>query len=334
MQKILKTLLRNISFIVFLIVLIFVFIFELPYTIESTGGLVNLNNRITVEQPYEITGSYNMTYVTARKATIPTLLISFLNPSWDLYKKAETIESGTTSKENDLRGKILLKESSDNAIINAYKLAGLEVNVTKEKVYVIYIDENAETDLKVGDEIISVDGIKIESVKQMSYLSSIYSDGDKVKIETISDGKTYERYAYVYTINGKKVFGIYVSLNKELEYTPKVSFKFNTNEYGSSAGLMETLYIYDLITEKDLSHGLKIAGTGVIDEKGNVLEIAGVKYKLKGAIKNKADIFFVPSGENYEEAKKLKEEKNYNIEIYPVSTFDEAVQYLYNYKKN
>ena len=185
----------------------------------------------------------------------------------------------------------------------------------------------------MGDEIVSVDGVKIESAKHLSYLSTIYSAGDKVRIESISGGKKYERYAYVYTINDKKVFGIYVALNKTLEYSPKVEFNFNLYEFGSSAGLMETLYIYDNIVERDISNGLKIAGTGSIDAEGNVVEIDGVKYKLKGAVKAKADIFFVPKGENYDEAIKIQNENKYDIEIVGVSTFDEALLYLYNYEK-
>ena len=332
-KKLGRIILTNLSFIIAFVLILFVFTFEFPYIIESPGGIIDLSERIKVENGYEISGSYNMTYVESRKATIPTLLISYFNKSWDVYKTSETIEDGTTIKENDLRGKIVLKESNDNAIINAYKLAGLEVNKTEEKVYVIYVDENANTDLKVGDEIVSIDGVKIESAKHLSYLSTIYSAGDKVKIETISDGKEYERYAYVYTINDKKVFGIYVALNKTLEYSPKVEFNFTLNEFGSSAGLMETLYIYDCLIEKDLSNGLKISGTGTIDIEGNVGEIDGVKYKLKGAVNAKADIFFVPNGENYDEAIKIQNENKYDIEIIGVSTFNEALYYLYNYEE-
>ena len=96
---------------------------------------------------------------------------------------------------------------------------------------------------------------------------------------------------------------------------------------------METLYIYDNLVERDISNGLKIAGTGSIDAEGNVVEIDGVKYKLKGAVKAKADIFFVPKGENYDEAIKIQNENKYDIEIVGVSTFDEALLYLYNYEK-
>ena len=51
------------------------------------------------------------------------------------------------------------------------------------------------------------------------------------------------------------------------------------------------------------------------------------------AVKEKADIFLVPSGDNYKEAKKLKEKNNYNIEIVEIKTFDDALNYLNKLKK-
>ena len=79
-----------------------------------------------------------------------------------------------------------------------------------------------------------------------------------------------------------------------------------------------------------LTKGLKISGTGAIDINGDVSSIGGVKYKLRGAVKNKADVFLVPAGENYEEAIKLQKKYNYDIDIVSISNFDEAVKYLKN----
>ncbi len=332
LKKISRIILSNLSFIIALILMLFIFTFEFPYTIASPGKLINIKDKIKVDSSNQISGSYNMTYVETRKVTIPTLLISYFNKSWDVYKTTDFIGDTISNHENDLRGKITLKESNDNAILNAFNEAGLEVKVKGEKVYVVYIHDNNKTDLKIGDEIISLDGVKIESASHLSKLANIYESGDKVNFDVISDGKKYKRYAYVYTINDKKVFGIYVALNKDLEYTPKVEFNFKLNEFGSSAGLIETLYIYDSLIEKDLSNGLTIAGTGSINANGDVIEIDGIKYKLEGAVKDKADLFFVPK-DNYEEAKKIKDEKKYSIDIIPVSTFDDAIYYLYNYKK-
>ena len=89
---------------------------------------------------------------------------------------------------------------------------------------------------------------------------------------------------------------------------------------------MTSLYIYNKI-DKDVTKKRKIAGTGTIDADGNVGEIGGVKYKLKGAVKSKADIFFVPEA-NYEEAINEKKKNNYQIDIVMVKTLSDAVEFL------
>ena len=83
------------------------------------------------------------------------------------------------------------------------------------------------------------------------------------------------------------------------------------------------------LNSKDLSHGKKVMGTGTIDEDGNVGAIGGVKYKMLGAQKDGADIFFVPK-ENYDEAKKVYKKNNLSFELVMVETFDEAINYLNN----
>ena len=88
------------------------------------------------------------------------------------------------------------------------------------------------------------------------------------------------------------------------------------------------LTTYSYLSGEDLSKGKIVVGTGTIDIDGNVGSIGGVKYKLIGAVKNKADIFLVPNGENYEEAIKVKEEKNYKIKIVGISNIEEAINEL------
>ena len=93
--------------------------------------------------------------------------------------------------------------------------------------------------------------------------------------------------------------------------------------------LMIALNIYNSLTSEDITKGRRIAGTGTIDALGNVGAIDGVKYKIIGAHKNKMEIVFVPK-DNYEEAIKVKEEYNYDMEIISVDTFDDALNYLNN----
>ena len=82
--------------------------------------------------------------------------------------------------------------------------------------------------------------------------------------------------------------------------------------------------------DKDITNGLKIVGTGTIDEFGNVGSIGGVEYKIKAAVKKKADLFFVPL-DNYEEALKAKEENELNIKLISIKHIDDAIEYLNNF---
>ena len=90
---------------------------------------------------------------------------------------------------------------------------------------------------------------------------------------------------------------------------------------------MCALDIYNKITEFDLTKGRKISGTGTINEKGEVGAIDGVKYKLAGAVKKKANIFIVPK-DNYDEAIKLKKKYNYNIEIILADNLHNVIEKL------
>ena len=121
--------------------------------------------------------------------------------------------------------------------------------------------------------------------------------------------------------------GVSLLTTYDYEVDPEVNITSKASEAGSSGGLMMSLTIYNQLVEEDITKGKKIVGTGTIDIDGNVGEIGGVKYKLIGAVKNDADIFMCPI-ENYEEAKKVAEEKDYDITIIAVHTFQEAIEKL------
>ena len=63
---------------------------------------------------------------------------------------------------------------------------------------------------------------------------------------------------------------------------------------GPSAGLMFTLGIIDKLKPEDLTGGKIIAGTGTIDDEGNVGPIGGIPQKLVGAHDAGAQLFLVP----------------------------------------
>ncbi len=312
-----------------LLIYIFLFIFltyRLPYFIYIGGGIIDLNKRIDLEG--NETGSYNMAYVKEMKATIPTYLLSFLIKSWDLESINESkINENESNRDLDKREKLYLEEANNNAIISAYKKAGKKIDIKSSKYKVIYIAEDSNTNIEVGDTLLSVNGVEISSNREYKdYLKSL-NVGDKLKIKVERNGNIIDCYANLIELNGEKIVGLYLVNVYEYDVDPKINLKFRWNESGPSGGFMLSLAIYDRLVSEDLTKGRKIVGTGTIDYDGNVGEIGGVKYKLMGAVSNKADIFFVPK-ENYEEAMKVKKEFNYNIKIVLVNTLDDAIKYL------
>lgn len=310
------------------IIIFCIFTINLPYYISAPGGLINTKDRIKTEENFKLKGSLNMAYVSEIHATIPTYLWSFIASDWDLEKEEDTVAGNESVEDMNFRNKLLLKESNKIAELVAYKHSNISYELENNKIYVTYIDEKAKTNLKTGDQIIEVDGNKIPDKSYIfSYIAS-KNIGDKITFKVINDKKEETKESTLIDVNNEPKVGVLITENFDIKSDRKVDFNFASSESGPSGGLISALTIYSYLNKIDLTSGKKIAGTGTIDINGKVGEISGVKYKLIGAVNNKADIFLVPKGDNYKEAKKIKKERGYKIDLIPVETFEEALNYL------
>jgi len=301
---------------------------KLPYYISAPGGVINTSEKVDITSDLKMKGSLNMAYVSEIQGTIPLLIYGLINPNWDIEKEAEVTVGSETIEDEMYRNKKLLEEANDLAVLVAYDNSNIPYKIENNQVYVTYVDDLSKTTLKVGDEIIKVDGKKINEKADLYKLIENKKPKDKVKFTVIRDGKEKEAKATLIDVNDQAKVGVIITETVDIKSDYNVDLKFKGTESGSSGGLMLTLTIYSYLNKIDLTHGKKIVGTGTIDREGNVGQISGIKYKLMGAIKEKADIFIVPQGENYIEARNLKNEKGYDIDIIPVETFKEALKYL------
>ena len=318
---------ENYKFILSIILILVVFSIRFPYYIDAPGGITDMSEKIEING-YESEGSFNLAYVKEYRATIPTLIFSLFNKDFKVIKQDDVILDTEDYESYEMRDKVLMDESISNATYVAYKKANKYIKELSNKIVIIYITESSNSDLKVGDEIISINNEYVYNKDDVTNIVNKLSVGSKVDIKVKNNNKEYTRYAYIIEEDNNKIIGILISNLKEYETNPKVNVIVDKNESGSSGGLITALSIYDSLVKEDITHGLRIVGTGTIDLDGNIGSIGGVEYKLKSAVKKKADLFIVPLGENYEEALKLKKENNYDIEILGVSTFDEVIDYL------
>ncbi len=325
--KTLKFIKEEYPFLIILGLILFIGLFRLPYNIYIGGGVINLEDRLEVSGEKELNGSYNLAYVKSIRATIPTYLLSYVF-DWE-RESIEKVKIDEKDNVKDMweRELLYLQEANDNAIISAFKLSGDDLVINKELLKVLYVDKDSDTDLKVGDTILKINDTPLKEFADIKEIIKDFSVGSKIKVNYLRDDEEREGYFILREINAEKKAGLY--LIKLFDYTTKreVKLKFKNSEGGSSGGFITSLAIYTKLTGKDLLKGRKVVGTGTIDSDGNVGEIGGVKYKLIGAVKNKADIFFVPE-DNYEEALKVKEEKDYNIDVVMVKSLVDAIEYL------
>ena len=328
-EKMKKFIKDNYKDIIILFIVILIAICPLPYYIYTSGGTININDRVIIDNSYKSEGSLNLAYVSQIRATIPSFLVSYVIPNWEREKidnyKASSKES---DKDIEVRDKLYLEESNLNALKVAYNAAGKTLDIKNNKYHIVYVDDKVEEDIKVGDVILKADGSDIVDLKDYKALVDSKDYGDTIKLELLRNNKELTVDVKVRKIDDRKLTGI--SLVNIYEYTadPSIKFKFDKNESGSSGGLMLALSIYDKLTPDDLTMGKKIVGTGTIDSDGKVGEIGGVKYKLMGAVKAKASVFLAPKGENYNECIKLQKEKNYKIKILEIDTFEDALNKL------
>lgn len=320
---------NNYKLIIFYIILILLAFIKLDYQIFSPGSLIDLNKKISIENAYESEGSFNLTYVNGRPGTILFILASYIIPSWDLIPMDESRIENETEEEINERNKIYLNDINENAIIVAFSELGMEYEIKEKGVSVLHVYAVADTNLEAGDIITNINNIKIKNIEDFTEIIENLKENQKINLKILRHNKEIEVYANIKRKNDKSVVGVSITNEREIITNPKVKFKFKDNEVGPSGGLMTTLKIYDMLTKEDITKGRTISGTGTINTNGTIGEISGVKYKLAGSVKEKADIFLCPTG-NYKECIDEKEKNNYDIKIIEADTFKNVLNKLNN----
>lgn len=326
-EKTINYIKKEYKFIILLAIVVFVGLYKLPYNLYIGGGIIDIADKLEIEDEYHEEGSFNMAYVRSTHATIPMYLLSYVF-DWE-RESIESVKLDENDNVKDMwkREQIYLDEANNNAVISAYTEAKEEINIKKEVLQVLYVDKESKTDLMAGDIILKIDNINIKSFDEMKDILKDHELGDKIEVEYSRDGKEMKGYFIVRNLDGEKKAGLYLVKMYEYYVKRKINLDFDNREGGPSGGFMLSLAIYNRLVPEDLTKGRKIVGTGTIDEYGNIGEIGGVKYKVIGANSGDADVFFVPE-DNYEEAIKFKEEKGYDLNIVKVKTLTDAIEYL------
>ena len=319
---------------------LFTFI-ELPYYVTMPGMAQKLSPLVEVENGDKDEGSFMLTTVRMGKANVITYGFAKVRKYYEIYPAEVVRHDGETDEEYTFRQLHMMEGSKQAAISVAYKRAGKKVSYENRGVYVLGVLPNmpASQHLQTGDRITEIDGIKIETAEQLIGQISQKKSGDQVVVKfkrNKEKRKATLRLQPLPESRGRIGIGISLATDREIITDPGVTIE-SEEIGGPSAGLMFSLEIYNQLVEEDITRGYQIAGTGTINENGEVGPIGGISQKVIAADRAGADIFFAPNekgakNSNYREAIKTAKDIGTNMKIIPIDTFDEALAYLENLK--
>lgn len=324
------------SFIVLCLLLVGMYFYPLPYYVSKPGMAKELEPIVSVEGGESAKGSFMLTTIQMGKANVYTYFLADWLDYWSVYPEEEIRREDETNEEYNVRQLYLMDGSKSKAIISAFRAADSPYEINYEGVYVLSTVKGmpAEKVLQAGDRITKVDGEQLTSSEQLTEYILEQTEGSEIRLEVVRDNKTMEKRVQIQMNEEINRLGIGIMLVDDLsvETDPKVEID-SSKIGGPSAGLMFSLEIYNQLTEEDLTKGYDIAGTGTIDEEGNVGAIGGIDQKVVAASESGAAVFFAPNEQgaedsNYTVALQTAKDIGTSMKIVPVDTMEEALTYL------
>jgi PDZ domain-containing protein len=226
---------------------------------------------------------------------------------------------GQSREQVDERNAEDFAASQSSAETAALRELGYPVQVIVKSVVA---DGPAAGLLREGDQLTSVDGGQVATATELTRMIRAKPAGTALNIGYVRDGT-----AGTVTVvsraqdSGPPRIGVEIEQQQPHPFELKIDLE---NIGGPSAGLMFALGIIDKVKPEDLTGGRIIAGTGSIDELGNVGAIGGIPQKLVGARKAGATAFLVPA-ENCAEAVRNAQP---GLALIRVATLDDALSAL------
>ena len=297
----------------------------LPYFALGPGPAREVVPLIHVDgaRTYGSSGRLVMTTIRFTQVTALGALIAWINPEQAVVNEEVVYPPGLSPSEEEQRA----ISQMDQSKIDAAAVALSEVTKYPHEhgsgalVELVGTDCRADGRLFPGDQIVRIDGERVDSKREASRLIDAVPADEPVVFSAEADGEVHDVRVTRGPCPGvnEPVIGIILVDSFPFRITIE-----SGDVGGPSAGLMWAVGLYDLLTPGDLTRGRTIAGTGTIDLDGNVGPIGGIIDKVVAARDANADVMLVPQDDFHE----LRAVDTGDLTLIPVSTFDEALKAL------
>ncbi|GIT79523.1 hypothetical protein LLS1_11920 [Leifsonia sp. LS1] len=220
------------------------------------------------------------------------IVSSWFQPSRAVVPIDSVFPPGTTTEQSNAENAALMVDSQQDAVAAALNELGYDFPqaiVVKQLIS----GTPAATSLKEGDEITSVNGTEVKSVQALRDAIADNGTGTAARIGILRDGAASTVEITPTESSGRAVLGIGAGMDYTFPFDVKIQLD---NVGGPSAGQMFALGIIDKLTPGELNGGKRVAGTGTIDNAGNIGAIGGIRQKMYAARDDgKAQYFLAPA---------------------------------------
>jgi PDZ domain-containing protein len=306
---------------------------RVPYLATSPGPVTEVHGIISVDgsETYEPAGEFFFLTISRpiQSLTVLEVFEAWRDPEVDVVDRDSIVPPGQTSDVRRLQNLELMMNSQQIATAVALDRLGYEVAVvgTGALVAEVLEDSGGFGIVELDDIVVGVDGVEIQFVQELINEVRSRQVGDTVTLTISRDNEMIERQVVLgesQTDPGLPVVGISVAdAGTAFEFPFEVDLNAGSVG-GSSAGMMQSLGVYNILSEDDITNGHRIAGTGTISTDGSVGRIGGMKQKTFAAIGVGAEYLLVPEGD-FDLAVKTADGR---IEVIPVATIDDALEFL------
>lgn len=301
-----------------------------PFVVQTPGPTLNVlgdvqgKDVLTIDRDHvsKPRGELRMTTVAVlgspgNTVRLPSVFKAWFDPE-QVVLPVEALYPDTSDAEGtQLENTVQMNTSQSEAVAVALKKQGVKYTETII-IAGVRSDAPAHGRLRAGDRVLAINGTSATKIQDYVNLVSNTPKGQAVQVKVKRDGKNLTVSVPTKQKDGRSVIGVVLAEGFEFP----VDVKFAVDGIGGpSAGMMFSLGIYDEMTPGDLTGGKHIAGTGTIDKNGNVGPIGGIRQKLVGARRDKADYFLAPADNCDEVVGHVPS----GLHVVKVATFDDAL---------
>lgn len=317
-----------IVFSFFFIPLMVISVFKVDYNLTAPGYNDNVDQFIIIDSEFETSGSFHTTSVISLKGI--TYLQYLIGKEEIKVNITEFPEYYNDLVVSDLKvmSYLMKNDSLYTSLIVGIENSDAEIEYESyDTIYLTwsYLDDDT---FEIGDKILSIRQhtveLELDDISCLSTVTFTVLRDDEILEFDVTRNKINQTLCSI---------GIYVDVFNSIISTDVEYELVETVTSGSSGGLMQSLYIYNQLTEFDYSLGLKIGGTGTISVEGTVGGIGGIEQKIYTSVMNNVDIFFAPfASGNYDTALALLETLDSDMILIGVDTFNDSIDYLQNFE--